>query len=78
MTVQVPARAAKLKWSQNSLDEHGIADTQEHRTICDLLDHFARALYTKDSASAIAPLAEMLLLSIPPSEAALSPKGDVC
>ena len=31
---------------------------QEERAICDLLDDFTRALYTKDSASAIAPLAD--------------------
>jgi ketosteroid isomerase-like protein len=31
---------------------------QEERAICDLLDEFTRALYTKDSARAIAPLAD--------------------
>ena len=34
--------------------------TQEQRVICDLLDDFTRALYTKDAASAIAPLADDL------------------
>ena len=32
--------------------------TDEERAICDLLDEFTRALYTKDSARAIAPLAD--------------------
>jgi ketosteroid isomerase-like protein len=31
---------------------------QEERAICDLLDDFTRALYAKDPASAIAPLAD--------------------
>ena len=31
---------------------------QEEDTICDLLDDFARALYEKDAAGAIAPLAD--------------------
>ena len=49
--------------------------TQEERVICDLLDDFTRALYTKDSASAIAPLADDAVTFdlAPPLQ--LSPKG---
>jgi hypothetical protein len=35
--------------------------TNDEDAICDLLDDFARALYEKDAAGAIAPLADSRL-----------------
>ena len=48
---------------------------QEERAICDMIDDFTRALYTKDSASAIAPLAYDAVTFDLASPLQLGPKG---